>query len=66
MSQKIFNFLTDAVHQVADSPDSSGLSLYSVVQLLLLLSEIAHSASYPLCSSVFPLMRQLVEVMIVR
>ena len=36
--------------------------MYSEVQILLVLSEIAQTASYPLCSSVFHLIHYCIDV----
>ncbi|OAO11790.1 mitotic checkpoint protein [Blastocystis sp. ATCC 50177/Nand II] len=48
----IYRFLYDAAHSTLDDT----VSVYAGVQILLVLSEISQSASYPLCSSVFQLL----------
>ena len=58
-SLNLYHFLHDSVHNVFESETPS---TYNGVQLILLLSEISHSASYPLCSSVFHLLQYSIDV----
>ena len=54
----IYRFLDDAAHQALDD----NVNVYIGVQLLLVLSEISQTASYPLCSSVFQLLHFCIGV----
>ena len=54
----IYRFLYDAAHSTLDDT----VSVYTGVQILLVLSEISQSASYPLCSSVFQLLHFCIGV----
>lgn len=54
----IYRFLYDAAHKALEGD----ASMYSGVQILLVLSEIAQTASYPLCSSVFHLIHYCIDV----
>lgn len=58
----MYNFLYKSAHSLFESEQ---LSIYNGVQLVMILSEISHSASYPLCSSVFHLLHYCIDVLLV-
>ena len=54
-----YQFLYRSIHSVLDTDNPC---FYNGIQLLMVLSEISHSASYPLCSSVFHLLHYGIDV----
>ena len=60
---ELYQFLYKSVHSVFKQKMPS---IYNGVQLVMILSEISHSASYPLCSSVFHLLRYTIDVISLR
>ena len=56
----MYSYLYKSAHTIFELQD---IPFYDAIQIIMVLSEISHSATYPLCSSVFHLLHYAVDVL---
>lgn len=59
-SLTLYSYLYKSAHTIFELQD---IPFYDAIQIIMVLSEISHSATYPLCSSVFRLLHYAVDVL---